>query len=175
MSDNFDPTLRYFNNKRDFDVEGHATKVVSLGVVQSGGLLDQTQEYIQHTRHNHRLTTTNAAASTSVTGIDDVRQFSVQEVVNYVTLQPSIRNNAFILSLRRIEFFNIGGTFYAVGDFIAQSGQPTAIYRIPTQRNFLLYLYVIPPTGYAAPYSDIINFSVGYLPDGLEKVAISDG
>lgn len=164
--------LRYFHSANDFDVDAHATQVVTEGVVQDGGLFQSNFETIRHSRFTHRQILTVNAASNSVTGIDDVVRFTPKEVVNYLAIQPSARNNDVIVSLRPIEFYNIGGTFYAVGDFLVRAGSGLQMYRFPTERNYLFYFYIVPPAGYSAPYSDVISVSFGYLPDGLEKVAV---
>lgn len=166
----------YYNGPDDFNVDAHATQVVTAGVVQNPGVFQSNLEAIRHARYDVRFATTLAAADYTSADVAkaNVRK-TIHEVINYVCIQPSARDNAVCVAINGLRWELLGGTYYPVGDFWARSGQGSQVFRIPTARNYLIEAVTYPVAGYTAPYADFLTIGVGYLPDGLEKVAIDNG
>lgn len=161
-----------FNGPDDFDLDQHTDTAHTLGIVTGDAGQAQSMENIADICEFALIDVTSAEASTASPLRSMVKQIQISDVINYIGLTASIRGNQVIAAIAGgIEWFNIGGTYYPMGNYVAQAAQGTVLYRIPAKRNYLIEVAIIPTT-YAQGYRDLTRLVFGYLPDERERVIV---
>lgn len=146
----------------------------TLGIENAGFGGAQELRVTRHTRHvrDIEITITETTTDFSVPYRSAIVPLQFDGVpINYITLSPTVRGNDVVVTMGGvIRFVRLGSLVYPVGDYIVRSGVGTLTYRIPTMSQWRGELIIIPPAGFASPYSDICRVVYGYLPDSTERI-----
>lgn len=162
----------------DMPLQNDGFEAVTVGVTNFGVGESQYQTNIPHVRVARDVVFNVTEASNANAPIDGRHQrLQVLETINWIAIAPSARGADVHVSLGRdvqvLQLPAATGNYFPLGDYQAHANAGTMFYPLPTARNYDFDVFIQPPSGYAAPFADVVRILYGYLPDQAERVAIT--